>query len=124
MRSEAIKILRFFVCGGTSTLIDFILYFLLSILLDVSLAKFISMTVSCIVSFFLNKRWTFQIRQKPALGQVFKFIAAQILNISANVLSNAWFYNIIHKKIPAYLFATALGTTINFLLQRFFVFKK
>ena len=55
---------RFLVVGGSSTLLDFIIYMLLSTKLNITISKFISMTVSSIYSFLINKNWTFNNKNK------------------------------------------------------------
>ena len=52
---------RFIVVGGISTLVDFLIYMIISVKLPVSISKAISMCISCVVSFFLNRKWTFEV---------------------------------------------------------------
>lgn len=121
---EASKVVKFCISGGIGTFTDFVLYVLLSSQLDITFSKCCSMLVSCVISFFLNKSWTFQVKGKADTKQVIRYVVSQILNICVNVSSNTGVYRIFHKKILAYLVATFAGMTVNFLLQRFFVFKK
>lgn len=51
---------RFVLTGGSSTLIDFIIYYFMSNYIDISIAKCISMLCSSVYSYYLNKRWTFE----------------------------------------------------------------
>ena len=65
---------RFLVVGGSSTLLDFIIYMLLSTKLNITISKFISMTVSSIYSFLINKNWTFNNKNKITFILTFKYI--------------------------------------------------
>lgn len=122
LREEIKKIYRFLLIGGSSTLIDFCIYFFLSRDLDINLAKFISMTISCIYAFLYNRSWTFQVKGKIRGGHLVKYILTQGINIGINVSTNKIVLNISDKKLLAYIFATCAGMICNFLLQRFFVF--
>jgi Predicted membrane protein len=82
------------------------------------------MIISCVVSFILNRSWTFQVRGKTEARQIIKYIVSQILNICVNVAVNTEIYSIFQNKPAAYLAATSAGMTVNFLLQRFFVFTR
>lgn len=124
LKEEIKKIYRFLFIGGSSTLIDFLIYFFLSKDMDINLAKSISMVISCIFAFLCNRSWTFQIKGKVRCGHLVKYILAQGINIAANVSANRIVLNISNKKLLAYILATCAGMTCNFLLQRFFVFAK
>ena len=72
---------RFLVVGGSSTLLDFIIYMLLSTKLNITISKFISMTISSIYSFLINKNWTFNNKNKITFILTFKYILCVFINI-------------------------------------------
>ena len=116
---------RFIVVGGSSTAIDFTLYMLLSYaVLSPSPAKFISMCCACTFSFFLNRQWTFRDQRRISAAQVLRYAAVQAVNIAVNVGTNAlvlWATE--GAKIFAFLVATGVAMIVNFLLQKFLVFR-
>lgn len=124
MKKEFEKIVKFIVCGGSATLIDFLIYFIISDRLNISVAKTISMSLSCTYSYFVNKAWTFQIKEKTNKKYVFRYIFSQLINIFVNVMSNDLIYSLTKMKLVAYVFATGIAMVCNYMIQRFFVFSK
>lgn len=117
------KEFRFLIVGGCSTLIDFIIYMVLSCFINIVVAKMISMIIACLFSFFVNKQWTFSFKQKTNVFLVMKFIISQILNILINTTTNAVLFKLFGIKILAFVFATFIAMIFNFLFQNYVVFK-
>ena len=117
------KQIRFLIVGGTSTLIDYILYMLLSIRLDVSISKLISMLCASIFSYINNKNWTFSNKEKTNTIMIIKYVGSQIVNISVNILVNAIMYKLLVIKTIVFIFATGTAMVVNYLLQNYIVFK-
>lgn len=118
------ELLRFLLIGGTATLIDLILYLLLGLWIPASFSKFLSMSCSCVFSFFMNRRWTFESREKITVLQVTKYVAVQLVNIGVNVGINALvLYSLGAPKLAAFVAATGTAMAVNFLLQKFLVFR-
>lgn len=116
---------KYLVSGCCTTLLDFCIYMGLGAAgLIVPVAKFASGAVTTIVSFFLNRTWSFKATAGNAANQGWKFIITQLLNISANTLVNSLVLSIVDIKIVAFGFATLAGMTVGFLLQRFWVFSQ
>ena len=116
---------RYLVCGCATTLLDFCIYMGLGAAgLIVPVAKFTSGAITTVVSFFLNRTWSFKATDGNAANQGWKFIITQLLNISANTLVNSLVLSIVDIKIVAFGFATLAGMTVGFLLQRFWVFSQ
>ena len=118
------KIFRFLVVGGCSTLIDFIVYMLLSIRLDINLAKGISMIVSSIFSYFANKNFTFSNKDKTTISYLLRFYLVFGANFCTNLSINYLIFSNTGYKLLAYVAATACGMTANYLGQRFIVFER
>lgn len=103
--------------------IDFLIYIILVNFIDVIFSKFISVSVSCIFSYFANKAFTFNIKEKSTKRGVI-YVLTQIINISSNTLTNTVILEILRNKIIAFCIATIVGTIVNYVLQKFIVFKK
>ena len=115
---------RFLVVGGSSTLLDFIIYMLLSTKLNITISKFISMTVSSIYSFLINKNWTFNNKNKITFILTFKYILCVFINIFVNTTSNTLIFNLTNNKIISFLFATGIPMIVNYTIQKKIVFKE
>lgn len=118
------SVLKFLAVGGMSTGIDFILYMVLSVKLPLMFAKGISMIVSSIFSYIANKSFTFKNKEKTNVKYLFKFYIVFGTNFATNLIVNYLIYKYTGFKIIAFIIATICGMTINYLGQRFFVFKK
>ena len=117
------KQIKFLITGGSSTLIDFIIYYLLSFKINISISKMVSMSCACVYSFFINKKWTFSFKGKTDRFLVTKYIVSQFLNILINTFTNTLVYNISGMKIVAFIIATGIAMTFNYLFQNYIVFK-
>ena len=115
---------RFLVVGGSSTLLDFIIYMLLSTKLNITISKFISMTVSSIYFFLINKNWTFNNKNKITFILTFKYILCVFINIFVNTTSNTLIFNLTNNKIISFLFATGIAMIVNYTIQKKIVFKE
>lgn len=122
--SKYASLCRYLVSGGCTTTMDFIIYMSLAgIGLMIPVAKFTSGAITTIVSFFLNKYWSFGAGKGNVANQGWKFIITQALNICTNTLVNSLVLSVIDIKIVAFGFATLAGMTVGFVLQRFWVFR-
>lgn len=117
-------IFKFLVVGGTSTLLDYIVYLLLLNFIHIAIAKTISMLCAIILSYFLNKIWTFEYKNNTDLTLVIKYVLTQAVNISINVSCNYLVFTLYPNKHIAFIIATIVATIVNFLLQKYFVFNK
>lgn len=118
------KFIKFLFVGGSSTLLDFFIYLSLSNFIAISLSKCFSMIVSCTYSFFLNKSWTFNDKQKINTKQIISYIIVQVINIVTNVTINQMGYIITNNKLLAYIVATGISMIVNYLLQKNIIFKE
>lgn len=118
------KFVKFIIVGAFSTAIDFIIYFYLSKIIDIVIAKTVSMICSSIFSYFLNKLWTFNIKDKKNFKYILKYYITFAINVLTNVSMNYIVFTNTNNKIIAFVFATGVAMMVNYLLQKFFVFKK
>lgn len=114
---------RFLVVGGSSTLLDFIIYMLLSTKVDITISKCISMSISSIYSFFINKNWTFSDSEKITIVLALKYILCVLINIGVNTLVNTLTFSITNNKIISFIIATGIAMIVNFVIQKEVVFR-
>lgn len=125
------QIVFYLICGAISTSVDFMIYFSLYKLdFQVDLAKGFSFMIATFISYFLNKHITFQTKNK-SFYEFLWFILVHILAMLCDVAMNRvmlFFLGLIlvgHVKvILAFVIATGVSVIINFLGQRYFVFRK
>ena len=117
------KILRFLLVGGCSTAIDFVVYMLLFNLISINFAKAISMLIASIFSYIGNKLFTFKDNNKTNVYYLIKFYIVFFLNFLTNVMINNITFAVTQKKVIAFVIATFAGMSVNYLGQKFFVFK-
>ena len=113
---------RFLIIGGCSTLIDFIIYMIISNYINITLAKLCSMMIASVFSYIFNKNWTFKDKENTSIKLVMKYVFSQIINILVNTMTNTLVYNMTRIKILSFVCATAIALVINFLLQKIVVF--
>lgn len=118
------RIIRFIMVGGCSTLIDFIIYILISIWMDISVSKGISMICSSVFSYFANKIFAFSNKEKTNISLLVKFYIVFAANFLVNMGMNRLVYEMTANKIIAFILATICGMSVNYLGQRLIVFVK
>ncbi len=123
---------RFLVSGGSAVACDTLVYFLLFSFIHPSVAKAISFISGTILAFFLNKFWTFK-KPRRSHAEVVKFICLYASTLGANVLVNRLVLDHAAAVVPpiepvatqfAFISATGTSTVLNYLGQKFWVFKK
>lgn len=127
--------LHFSFSGIIATLTDFIIYWLLHPYFYYSIAKTVSFLAGSGVAYIMNKFLTFKKRSHSFL-EMSKFFTLYsftlIINIALNSLILAYFrnrwvdlwkYQIDYCIVIAFIGATSVSTIINFLGQKFWVFK-
>ena len=117
------ELLRFCVGGGSAVVTDLIVYLLLKGFVGVSTAKIISFVAGAIVGFVINKLWTFG-SKKFVYYEPLKYCVLYLFSAIVNALVNKVVLNLFYIVILAWFVATGCSTVINFLGQKFFVFRK
>jgi len=119
------QIIRFLISGFSAAGTDTIFYFGFFNLLGHNSAKAFSFIAGSIVAFLMNKFYTFE-KQRLSLIEVIKFVILYIVTLTVNVGSNAGFLNILGERIVwiPFLIAASISTVLNFIGQKFWVFKK
>ena len=118
------QLLRFVCVGVLAVLVDFMVYFLLVELTDLNyaIAKFISFFAGTLVSYVINKLWTFE-QNKKSSKQFWMFIGLYMVTLGFNVGVNSMVLDVFKNTLFAFLCATGTSTILNFIGQKFWVFK-
>ncbi len=117
------QFIRFFVSGVTAVAIDMGIYYLLKERLDYNIAKGVSFLSGTIVAYILNKFWTFE-EKKYSSVELIKFFTLYSLTLFINIYVNHLTLNLFQSVLFAFLIATGVSTVLNFVGQKFWVFKK
>lgn len=120
---EIKEILKFLVGGGSAVITDAVMYILLRRLTDISTAKAISYISGAAVGFVINKLWTFE-SKRFKFSEVWKYIGLYMCSAAANTYTNNMVLYFFSSSVFAFLCATGISTIMNFLGQKFIVFKK
>jgi len=124
----------FLVVGLLTVGIDFVIYrgfiYLQPFGLEsVNIAKGIGFISGTLFAYFANRFWTFQ-QQTTGSGSVLRFIMVYILGLVANIAVNylciEWFSSptiaLDYTLFIAFIIATGVSATLNFMGMKFFVF--
>ena len=117
------QILVFLFIGGLATTIDFVIYNYLFTFFSINISKLISMLSSSLFSYFTNKIFTFNKGKNYNQKYLIKFYIIFLLNLLTNIFVNYYVYKLTSVKLLAFILATIFGMTVNFIGQKFYVFK-
>lgn len=142
------QITKFFIIGVSAVMVDFVIYYLLSDLMkmDTRVSKALGFLVGTIYTYFLNKMWTWKYTEKSNKGMVLMFgvvyAVSLVFNITINHYGLEWIpdndinltisgsegvknlFSFKGDKFLAFFFATVASAVINFLGQKFLVFRQ
>jgi putative flippase GtrA len=113
---------RFLVAGLSAVGTDFVTYYILLNFLSADIAKAISFLLGTIVAFIINKYWTFEKHEK-SYKEVVQFGVLYTFTLGANVLTNKIILDYTQIVFLAFLIATGVSTVLNFIGQKWWVFK-
>ena len=117
------QLIRFIVVGCTAVIVDFLGYMLLLNIFEHAPAKTLSFIAGTIVAYIFNKYWTFQ-KGDTGHADLIKFIFLYSVTLGANVLINQISILLLPQYLLlAFLFATGTSTVLNFIGQKWWVFK-
>lgn len=148
MKKKSMKqAVKFATVGILNTLIDYVIFYIaLSVLnVDKSISQIIATACAMCVSYIANKNWTFAKKEKTTKSQIAKFIITNLISMCSTIVFMNFFHDIfaIHQwannilkifNIPYRLegdigvmfckiIASVLSLVINFLGNKFWVFK-
>lgn len=117
------QIKMFLVAGFSAVATDMSVYYLLFTFLDHSSAKAISFISGTVVAYILNKYLTFEQKRK-SYSEMLRFGILYVTTLGVNVAVNKVSLILLSGWIfIAFLLATGTSTVLNFLGQKFWVFK-
>ncbi len=127
------QLFKFGVIGVVNTAIDFIIYYVLTrytAFFDPEtsrryLANVIGFMSGATFSFFANKLWTFKHFSRPTVQELSKFYGTNV----AGLIINTVLFGLVIKLFAAHDLVAKIVATIvtiiwNFVLQKFWVFRK
>lgn len=120
---ELKEILKFLIGGGSAVLIDAAVYAFFKQKIDLSLAKVISYVSGAVAGFVINKLWTFG-SKRFLVSEVLKYVFLYTFSAAINALMNRIVLYLTDNTVFAFLCATGMSTVINFLGQKFMVFRR
>ncbi|MBT8326176.1 MAG: GtrA family protein [Bacteroidia bacterium] len=140
------QLTKFIISGLIAVGVDFIVYFALSQYLDINLSKGLSFCSGMLVTYNLNKYWTWRKTDKDnkrLLLFTALYLIAMVINITANhyafdILPNSEFISSIRNssgslnelitikidKVLAFIIATGVSATFTFIGQKYWLFKE
>lgn len=130
------QLFRFVIAGCCAVGTDCLFYYILSHYIDLSIAKGISFLIGTIAAYLINKYYTFEQKEKSKT-EFARFLALYISTLAANIAVNkaalillpimfryiSFLDNFEKAKLFAFLCATGTSTILNFIGQKFWVFK-
>ena len=81
------------------------------------------MLISSLFSYFMNKFFTFNKSKNNNQKYLIKFYIIFLLNLLMNIFVNYYVYKLTSIKLLNFILATLFGMTVNFIEQKFFLFK-
>jgi putative flippase GtrA len=131
-RNEEIMLRRefaiFLVVGSTSVLVDFFIYagIVRGTDASVGIAKGSSFIIGTAFTYFANRFWTFGHSDHQS-GSAWRYALLYTITLSTNIIVNSsslWILRDTHLAVPlAFLTATGVSASLNFLGMKLFVFK-
>ena len=119
------EIYKFIIIGIIAVSIDAFVYYLLGNFefFSYEISKRISFICGAAFAFFFNRSYVFQIKHKN-ISQILGFSILYFTSFLSNASSHDFVLNKLGIPFVAFIFATAISTTINYLGQKFIIFKK
>lgn len=122
MKELKIELPKFILAGFFTVFTDASVYYILLNYLQHDISKAISFICGTTVSFIINKYWTFQ-KGGYSHRETASFFILYGATLFINVGINSFVVFISGTFLIAYLLATGISAALNFLGQKFFVFK-
>lgn len=118
------ELLRFLVGGGSAVIVDYITYqIFMNVGIDRNISKGISFVCGSVVGFIINKVWTFESAGFKK-SEIVRYIILYSCTAFINALVNKVVLAVAAIELLGFLCATGVSTVLNFLGQKYFVFRK
>ena len=122
-----LEVVRYLVSGLSAVATDFLIYMMLYFIFEVnpSISKGISYISGALLAFLINRAWTFDAGKSHHTHiALIKFTVLYAFSFSLNVVINALVLNISEIALLGFSFATGTSIIVNYIGQKFWVFKK
>ena len=113
---------RFLVAGISAVGTDLVTYYILLNYFNTDFSKGISFLLGTIVAFIINKYWTFEKKEKR-YKEIMQFSILYTATLGANIVTNKFILDIYNMTLLAFLIATGVSTVMNFIGQKWWVFR-
>lgn len=113
---------RFLFAGIGAVGTDLGSYYLLLNFLTHDISKTLSFLLGTVVAYILNKYWTFE-KHAKSYKEMCKFTGLYAMTLGANVMTNKLVLEVSNIVLLAFLVATGVSTTLNFIGQKWWVFR-
>jgi putative flippase GtrA len=113
---------RFLVAGLCAVGTDLITYYILLDFLPPDIAKALSFLLGTVVAFVINKYWTFE-KHEASYKEMMQFGMLYSLTLGTNVMTNKMILGYTSLVLLAFVVATGVSTVLNFIGQKWWVFK-
>ena len=122
---DLFEIYRYVIVGCGALLIDTVLYFFLGHLgfFTFEISKRISFISGALFRFFMSRHYVFKVK-KRFIFQTLSYSLLYLLTFFINSYSHDFIFSITQVPVFSFLFATGASSILNFLGQKFIVFKK
>ena len=120
-----VQIFKFVIVGGTATIIDWIIYYLLYNFLHIPplIANILSFSVSVIYNYIASVKWVFNVNQEKSKKRM--FIEFMIFSILGLLLSELLLWILIDllsiNAMISKIVATAIVMVFNFITRKIFL---
>jgi putative flippase GtrA len=121
------QLIRFLIAGLLSTTINFFLFCLIFVALGFSLllSSSIGYLGGIFAGYQINKKWTFEITGTLDWFVSYKYLSVYLISLSAGLAMLQWLVNtILISPLLANCIVIIQTTITNFIMIKFFVFKK
>jgi len=98
------------------------MYYILLNFMPHDISKAVSFLLGTVVAFVINKYWTFEKHEK-SYKEMLKFGILYSLTLGTNVMTNKMILEYTSLVFLAFLVATGVSTVLNFIGQKWWVFK-
>ena len=124
--SSIYTFIKFGITGVINTLINFLVFTLLSVILNFNIyfSEIIAYSCGMLNSYIVNRSWTFTTTDKFWSNQLIKFILTNLaVMLLSLLLLNIFTEKFLLSKIISKVFATIITTITNFLISKLWVYK-
>ena len=123
----SVQLRRFLIVGSTTVVVDFASYSgCLWLDLPIDFSKAVGFVVGTLFAYLANRYWTFEAAGEP--GRIGHFLVLYLSTLVVNVAVNAVVVRALDRTAfaiaVAFVLATAVSASLNFLGMKFIVFRR